>query len=272
MGLESVRQSIQNLFWTNDRQSLGFQHFLHRRKVSYPMRLQEEYVFVSCLAGEIQVTESGQTCTLHDGEVFAGNSLCWRSSEYGGAGSCEGLSLVVSPKLLPHWPLFEGKRDGQGLRRLVEDVLLELASQQAGKQELLEALAREFLVRALRLFQAVPRPEPDERQRLLSRRHYIHAIDFMQGCPKNDFSLDKLSHQIGIAPADFSRLFRLSTGQTPLRVYNQLLISQAEEVLLRSASVKEVAYQFGFQSPSHFTALYRKVRGHSPSELRLSKS
>jgi AraC-like DNA-binding protein len=31
-------------------------------------------------------------------------------------------------------------------------------------------------------------------------------------------------------------------------------------------------YQFGFQSPSHFTALYRKVRGFAPSELKLSKS
>jgi AraC-like DNA-binding protein len=31
-------------------------------------------------------------------------------------------------------------------------------------------------------------------------------------------------------------------------------------------------YQFGFQSPSHFTALYKKVKGHAPSEMRLSKN
>jgi AraC-like DNA-binding protein len=272
MGFEPSRLAIQNLFWMNDRQTLGFQHFLHRRKVEYPARLQEEYVFVYCLGGQIRITESGQLTVLNEGEIFVGNSLTWRNSEYGATGPCEGLSLIVSPKILPEWPLFVGSREGRMLRRLVEEVLLELASNQTGKQELLEALAKEFLVRALRLFLGQPRPEPEFRQRLLSRRHYIHALDFMQSCLKNDFSLDKLSHQIGIAPADFSRLFRLSTGQTPLRVYNQLLISQAEEVLLNSASVKEVAFQFGFQTPSHFTALYRKVRGCAPSELRLSKS
>jgi AraC-like DNA-binding protein len=94
----------------------------------------------------------------------------------------------------------------------------------------------------------------------------------MQTCAKSEFSLDRLSHRIGLAPAEFSRLFRASTGQTPLRVYNELIISQAEAELVHAQSIKEVVYKLGFQSPSHFTALYRKVKGHSPSELRLSKS
>ena len=33
-------------------------------------------------------------------------------------------------------------------------------------------------------------------------------------------------------------------------------------------SVKEVSYVLGFESPSHFTSLFRKVTGLSPSEAR----
>jgi len=263
---------ISNFFWTNERQTLGFQHFLHRRKVEYPARLQDEYVFVFCLHGRISVNESGETRVLNEGELLIGNSLRWRSSEYGASGPCEGLTLIVSPKLLPETPIFAGKCEARHLRRLVEDVLVEMASHQQGKQELLDALSKEFLVRTLRLFASHNRPESSPKQRLLSRRHYVGALDYMQTCPKNDFSLENLTHRIGMAPADFSRLFRLSTGETPLRVYNQLLITQAEEALLTASSIKEVVYQFGFQSPSHFTALYRKVRGFAPSELKLSKS
>ncbi len=272
MGTEIASPDIRNLFWMNDRQTLGLQHFLHRRRVEYPARLQDEYVFVYCLSGRISVTEAGETRVLSDGEVLIGNSLRWRGSEYAAHGPCEGLTLIVSPKLIQGFPVFEGKREARHLRRLVEETLDELAQNQAGKHELLEAVSREILVRALRLFSPQDRGDQVKKQRLLTRRHYVGALDYMQSCPKNEFSLDNLAHRIGMASADFSRLFRLSTGQTPLTVYNHLLISQAEEALLAAGSVKEVVYQFGFQSPSHFTALYRKVKGHAPSEMRLSKN
>ncbi len=276
MGPSLATPEISNLFWMNERQTLGFQHFVYRKRVEYPLRLQDEYVIVYCLHGRIRVTELAETHALTEGELLVGNSLRWRTSEYGTHGPCEGLSLIVSPKMLDQGdavlPLFEGTRAARHLRRPVEDVIQELWSNQAGRHELLDALGREFLVRALRLWNSGAAKRPKVRQRLLTRRHYVGALDFMQSCTKNEFSLERLSHRIGLAPADFSRLFRASTGQTPLRVYNHLLISQAEQALVHSESVKEVAYRLGFQSPSHFTALYRKVKGHSPSELRLSKS
>jgi AraC-like DNA-binding protein len=272
MGPDLSTPDIRNLFWTNERQTLGLQHFLHRRRVEYPARLQDEYVFVYCLSGRISVTEAGETRVLKDGELLIGNSLRWRGSEYAAHGPCEGLTLIASPKLVPGFPVFEGKREARHLRRLVEDSLSEMSANQPGKHELLDALSREFLVRATRLFAGQERPQQAQKQRLLSRRHYVGALDYMQSCPKNEFSLDSLTHRIGMAPADFSRLFRLSTGQTPLTVYNNLLISQAEAALAGAGSVKEVVYQFGFQSPSHFAALYKKVKGHAPSEMRLSKN
>jgi AraC-like DNA-binding protein len=263
---------IHNLFWSNEKKTLGFQHFLHHRRVAYPARLQDENVFVLCLEGSLTVTESGVMTKVRDGELFAGNSHCWRNSEYGAEGVCEGLTLIISPKLLPANAYFGPLRAAPELRRLAEDVLAELGGKQPGKNELLEALANEFLVRAKRLFPVFERPAPPSKRRLLSRRHFVQALDYMQSSPKNCFSLEGLSHSVGVTPAVFSRLFHGSTGKTPLRVYNQLLIEQADAALLRATSIKEVAYNLGFQSPSHFTSLYRKVTGYSPSEMRVFKS
>lgn len=165
----------------NERQTLGLQHFHHRRRVEYPVRLQDEYVFVYSLSGRISVTEASDTRILNDGELLIGNSLRWRASEDAAHGPCEGLTLIVSPKLIPGFPVFEGKREARHPRRIVEEALDELGQNRSGKQELLEALSRELLVRALR---------------------------------------------------------RLSTGQTPLTVYNNLLISQAEATLQLAGSVK----------------------------------
>jgi AraC-like DNA-binding protein len=224
------------------------------------------------MRGTAHIQESGQSVTLEAGEMLCGNSRRWRSSVYGVGGECEGLSLIVSPKLLPKYPLLLGKARAGEIGRCAKSVLVEFQGNAEGRQELLDALAREFLVRSLRLVEQRARPERVSQQRLLSRRHFVQAVDYMQSCAKNAFSLELLSSHIGMAAAEFSRLFRQSTGETPLRAYNRLLIGQVEEALLVSQSVKEVVYQFGFQTPSHFTALYRKVKGQLPSETRVSKS
>ena len=72
-----------------------------------------------------------------------------------------------------------------------------------------------------------------------------------------------------VSVAEFTRLFRRCTASTPLATYNRLLIGRAVDAFREGAeSVKEVAYVLGFESPSHFTTLFRKVTGRSPSEVR----
>jgi AraC-like DNA-binding protein len=269
---EQYGQTSLNQFWSNERRTLGFQHFLHCRRTIYPLRLQDEYVFVMCLHGAIRVTESGVCTRIGANEIFAGNSWCWRSSEYGTEGQCQGLALIVSPRLLPPGIIFEPIRAAQALRRLADEVLIELSGNQPGKNEMLEALAREFLVRVTRVFRQQPGQVVPQGKRLLPRRQFVQALDYMQSCRKDSFGIDKLSNLIGVAPGEFSRLFRESTGKTPLVVYNQLLISRAELALQDSASIKEVAFDLGFQSPSHFTALYRKVKGYRPSAARIFRT
>lgn len=274
--------TIQNRFWLNPEQQLGFQHFDYQRRVHYPSRLQDEYVVVYCLRGQLEVTEFGETQVLHEDEILIGNSLQRRSSCYGDTLPCEGLTLIASPKLvsgvaqfpaaskLPcKIPVYRGKRDGSQLRRLAESVMEELAANQMAKSELLDALGRAFLIRALRLWPQEPGAQSASPMRLLSRRHFVGALDYMHSRNKSDFSVDGLCNELRFDSREFAKLFRSTTGQTPLQVYNRLLIDRATNALRHDAeSVKDVAYRLGFQSPSHFTSLYRKVTGALPSEAR----
>lgn len=274
--------SIQNRFWLNVEQELGFQHFNYHRQVHYPSRLQDEYVVVYCLRGEVEVTEFGETELLREGEILIGNSLQPRSSRYGTSLPCEGLTLIAAPKLVAELarfpstsklpsklPVYRGKRDGSRLRHLAEDVIDELKENRMGKSELLDALGRELLVRVLRLWPQVTGAQSALPSRLLSRRHFVGALDYMHSRGKSDFSVDGMCVELRLDPGDFAKLFRSSTGLSPLQVYNRLLIDRATNALQHDAeSVKDVAYRLGFQSPSHFTSLYRKVTGVLPSDAR----
>jgi AraC-like DNA-binding protein len=270
-----------NFFWFTRGQELGFQQFRYERSFVYPLRLQDEYVIVLCFDGEIHVQEENRVERLRPGDVLIGNSRQWRTSRYGFGGPCQGLSLVVSRTLMTAAlrdlgghsyedsvvPVLEGVRR-PGLTRIAEDVLSELYGSAAGRTEMLEALGREILIRTLRAWQSVSLVRSGTPCRVLTRRHYVAALDYMQSHGKSEFSVQKMCESVGISAPEFTRLFRTSTGNTPLATYNRLLVRRAETALAGGAgSVKEVAYSLGFDSMSHFAVLFRKLTGRSPSRL-----
>ena len=267
-----------NFFWFTQGQELGFQHFRYARPFVYPRRIQDEYVIVLCFEGTVYVREGDRTECLQPGEVLIGNSRQWRTSRYG---QCQGLSLVVNRSVVIDAlrdlgdnrfgdgvvPVFGGTRR-PGLTRIAEDALTELHSNAAGRGQMLEALGREILIRSLRDWREVSAVQLPAPNRVLIRRHYIAALDYMQSCGKSDFSVKRMCEAVGLSAPEFAKLFRSSTGTSALTMYNRLLVDRAQSALANGAgSVKEVAYSLGFDSMSHFAVLFRKFTGKSPSRL-----
>jgi AraC-like DNA-binding protein len=278
-----MEPTTPNHFWFTPDQRLGFQRFKHTRRQIYPSRIQDEYVIVLCMAGQVTVAEGDRIEQLHPGDVLIGNCRQWRTSSYGEKEPCEGLSLIASRRALQtalrHLgddrfeksvvPVLPGTVRVPGLARIAEDVLGELEGSQAGRSRILEMLAEQLLVRSLRSWPVVEVRHLDGTDRVLSRRHFVAGLDYMQARRKNEFTLQGMCENVGVSVAEFTRLFRRCTASTPLATYNRLLIGRAVDALREGAdSVKEVAYVLGFESPSHFTALFRKVTGRSPSEVR----
>ena len=69
------------------------------------------------------------------------------------------------------------------------------------------------------------------------------------------------------------RLFREKLDTTPLEYLNRYRMEKARELLLSSGkTITETARQCGFDNPSYFSELFRKIYGISPRELRSSNS
>ena len=274
-------RQFPNRFWMTPDQQLGFQDFSYRRAYVYPPRLQDEYVVVIPLAGEIHVHEDGRPLRVNPGEVLIGNSRHWRGSNYGEEGCCHGLTLIASRRFVQSLmlglgeqqykgsivPVFSGVWRTDGICPVAEDVLSELANgRRFGRDYLLELRGREILLRCIRLWPNTRPLSLTRLDRVLSRRHYVSALDHMQSCGKAEFSVVALSRSLGLSPEEFTRLFRKSTGTTPLNTYNRLLIDRATRLFQSGVdSVKEVAATLQFDSVSHFSSLYKKLAGRSPT-------
>src|SRR6266536_1943982 len=95
------------------------------------------------------------------------------------------------------------------------------------------------------------------------------AIGIMQRHIENPLPLPDVAKRIGMSPRQLERLMRRHAGQSPLRLYMQLRVERARELLIYSdRSVIDVAVRAGFSSTSHFAAWYKRIYGARPSDMR----
>ena len=83
--------------------------------------------------------------------------------------------------------------------------------------------------------------------------------------------LTELAGMAGLSPYHFARAFKHSFGVPPHRYHMTRRVAQAKVLLARSTvTVTEIALKVGFSETSSFTAAFRKLTGHSPTEFRRS--
>jgi transcriptional regulator GlxA family with amidase domain len=94
------------------------------------------------------------------------------------------------------------------------------------------------------------------------------VLEVMTDClGDSTFSTDRLGDEVGLSRRQVERRVKAITEQTPPELMRHLRLERAAQILeARPGSIAEVAYAVGFKSPAHFSATFRKVYGHSPTE------
>ncbi len=96
--------------------------------------------------------------------------------------------------------------------------------------------------------------------------YYASGFASLRGFPSVAWMADKLHFSVGY----FGDLIKKETGQTAQQYIQNKIIDLAKQELLGSdLPVSEIAFRLGFEYPQHFTRLFKKVTGKSPSEYRL---
>ena len=85
--------------------------------------------------------------------------------------------------------------------------------------------------------------------------------------PSVSFCADKLN----LSPSYLSDLLKKETGKSTLEHIHLKLIDRAKYLLLNSDdSIRQIAFQLGFEYPQHFNKLFKKQTQMSPKEFRIS--
>lgn len=109
---------------------------------------------------------------------------------------------------------------------------------------------------------ASPKPASRDR-RILESLAYIHQnID-------SELSVSAIASAACLSTDHFIRLFRHSTGHTPLGYIHKKKIERAQLLLLTTEmAVKEVAFELSIDNISYFNRLFKRLTGKTPGRYR----
>jgi AraC family transcriptional regulator len=283
-GQALAEQRFASRFWTNSSRSLFWQSFSSTQSVFYPPHVHSEFNVVICLAGSVEVRQWGATEVLSAGEALIGNALIPHQSTYRSTnGRCEAVSLTVDSDLfhramsqvLGHEPhsgaVFLGKASSPQIRSIAHAVSAKLHADAPIDSRLFEMFAWQLMDQLLRQWpgRRVLSVKPERVQVCLPRWQFVKTHELMLASSKADFRIEGIARQLGVSASRFHRLFRGATGESPAHYFTMLTLDSALERLRSTDSqIKQISYDLGFNSPSHFCSVFRKHFGVSPLEFR----
>lgn len=98
----------------------------------------------------------------------------------------------------------------------------------------------------------------------------VHTVEaYLRESYPDQVSLDELANLVNYSPYHLIRLFKQTTGLTPMAYLMHIRIEQAIKLLKNSKhTVSDISQLCGFGSHSHFTSTFRRTTGYSPSAYR----
>lgn len=147
------------------------------------------------------------------------------------------------------------------------DLMLHLISEDHG-HELSVAVADQMVYNAVREATAAQKVSLQSRNGMRNR-HLSVAILRMKGSMDQPVSPTLIAKELGISARQLERLFGKYLNTSPKKYYMEMRLERARHLLVQTEmSIIDVAVACGFESPGHFSRVYRTAFGVTPMMQR----
>ena len=96
----------------------------------------------------------------------------------------------------------------------------------------------------------------------LLKRYYDEGLQRTHGLP----TVKYCAQELFLSTNYFGDLIRQMTDDTAGNIIRRFVMSQAQKLLISGTSITSTADQLGFEYPQHFTRMFKKHFGESPSQ------
>ena len=154
---------------------------------------------------------------------------------------------------------------GKQLSQIFEGIIEEKEHQRRNKQELIMLKILELVLMCDRQLKIDEEQDKDYSHPLM-----IQYIELIQQYYKTEHSTSYYAKMLHIHPNSLNAASKRYMGQSAKELIATKLFSEAKYLVqLTTLSVKEIAYELGFQSPSNFFRFFKRYSGYSPAAYRI---
>lgn len=136
-------------------------------------------------------------------------------------------------------------------------------------------MLKAYLMQLLLLVLREQSPPPQARKgysfESVNKKYVVEQIvSYFEDHYSEKISLDTIAENMYLSPFYISKIFKSETGDTPIRHLIGIRLERAREMLMeeKEMSIQEVAAAVGYDDAYHFSKLFKKYYGKSPSQLR----
>lgn len=169
-------------------------------------------------------------------------------------------------------PITNLKKHEQEFLKCCSDILLEQEKREPGWELMLKTLVMKLVVIYLKDTRICHEHEDNNSLDFASFDKTAVANTLMSFITENymqNISLETMSKSMYMSPVYISKVFKEETGESPINYLIKVRLSKARELLeAGNLSVKAAARLVGYADAYHFSKLYKKYYGYSPSRSR----
>lgn len=267
--LPHVRVELATITWSvSDRSPPHTTHALFQRlsRDHAPLRLGSMSAFdLLPRVNSVGFLPAGSTVPLEPMGTPLRVLTCFYDTEF--VEEHTGLSPETLARHTPSLALLRHKR----LEILMQDLHSEIHQPGPAHEFLLESLANLMLVEVARVVARLERKPGGQGIVLaLAPWQLLRIEERIKASPEAGYpSLADLAEMCGVSEGHLARAFKVSTGWQIQKYIARQRIATASDLLASGQlSCAQIAGQLGFSSPAHFSNVFRRMTGKSPSQYR----
>jgi AraC-like DNA-binding protein len=165
------------------------------------------------------------------------------------------------------------ERAGGAIGTFVQFAMIEANERRPGGEVVLGHLSELMFVDVVRRYLETLSPDRTGWLAALREPFVGRALTALHRNPARNWTLESLSHEVGLSRSALAERFTQLVGQPPIQYLMNWRMQLAANYLLRTTDgVAAIAERVGYESEAAFSRAFKKAVGVSPSEWRKRRS
>lgn len=175
--------------------------------------------------------------------------------------ACNGLlfnNIYETPFVTPN------DNQTKKLEFIIQTIAEEISIVSTAQYDMLQSLLKQFIIASVRIKNETP-PTNDNTETKLFKDFSV----LVEKYHRQFHSVTNYAERLGVSPKSLAKHFQKIGTQTPSDLIKEKLLLEAKRALrYTDTTVKEIAYELGFNDPAYFSRFFTKAAQKTPLQFR----